>query len=159
MVVAIAVGRQGINTLLIASQVALSIVLPFVALPLIWFTTSKSVMSVRKPSVPSSQVLRSPVEDAIDGHHRECDTSQQSSLTPRTGEDEKTEDVISPIVEEKRDQVVIQIEEDNRSLAEPEEWISFANGRLVTVVSCIVFFIIFAADVYVIVMLGLGQSD
>jgi metal iron transporter len=49
MVVAIAVGRPGINTLLVASQVALSIVLPFVAFPLIWLTSSKSVMRVKKP--------------------------------------------------------------------------------------------------------------
>lgn len=49
MVVAIAVGRTGINTLLVASQVALSVVLPFVAFPLIWLTSSKSIMSVRVP--------------------------------------------------------------------------------------------------------------
>ena len=49
MVVAIAVGRPGINTLLVASQVALSVVLPFVAFPLIWLTSSKSIMSVKVP--------------------------------------------------------------------------------------------------------------
>ena len=50
MAVAIAVGRPGINTLLVASQVALSIVLPFVAFPLIWLTSSKSIMRVKKPN-------------------------------------------------------------------------------------------------------------
>ncbi|KIP11464.1 hypothetical protein PHLGIDRAFT_63938 [Phlebiopsis gigantea 11061_1 CR5-6] len=50
MAVAIAVGKPGINTLLVASQVALSIVLPFVAFPLIWLTSSKSIMRVRKPN-------------------------------------------------------------------------------------------------------------
>ncbi|KAJ7508664.1 natural resistance-associated macrophage protein-domain-containing protein [Mycena galericulata] len=49
MVVAVAVGRRGIDTLLVASQVILSIVLPFVTLPLIYLTSSKSVMRVRKP--------------------------------------------------------------------------------------------------------------
>ncbi|KAF8640377.1 hypothetical protein AX17_000047 [Amanita inopinata Kibby_2008] len=49
MVVAIAVGKQGINTLLVASQVVLSMVLPFITLPLICFTSRKSIMSVRKP--------------------------------------------------------------------------------------------------------------
>jgi metal iron transporter len=47
--VAIAVGRPGINTLLVASQVALSVILPFVAFPLIFLTSSKSIMSVRRP--------------------------------------------------------------------------------------------------------------
>ncbi|KAG8687889.1 hypothetical protein FRC11_006429 [Ceratobasidium sp. 423] len=49
MVVAIAVGRQGIDTLLVASQVALSIVLPFVIFPLVYLTSSDAVMSVPTP--------------------------------------------------------------------------------------------------------------
>jgi metal iron transporter len=49
MVVAVAVGQSGVNTLLVASQVVLSIVLPFVTLPLIYLTSSKRIMSVRKP--------------------------------------------------------------------------------------------------------------
>ncbi len=47
VVVAIAVGREGIDSLLVISQVILSLVLPFVALPLIWMTSSKKVMKVR----------------------------------------------------------------------------------------------------------------
>lgn len=49
MVVAIAVGRPGINMLLVASQVALSIVLPFVAFPLIWLTSRADIMRVAPP--------------------------------------------------------------------------------------------------------------
>jgi len=48
MVVAIALGKPGINALLVASQVVLSIVLPFVTFPLIWCTSSKSIMRVAK---------------------------------------------------------------------------------------------------------------
>ena len=47
MVVAVAVGRPGIATLLVASQVVLSIVLPFVTFPLILLTSSKKIMMVR----------------------------------------------------------------------------------------------------------------
>lgn len=53
MIVAIAVGRPGLNVLLVGSQVALSVVLPFVAFPLILLTSTKSVMRVRKP--PASE--------------------------------------------------------------------------------------------------------
>ena len=49
LLVAAAAGRPGIDTLLVASQVVLSIVLPFIVFPLIWFTSSKSIMSVKKP--------------------------------------------------------------------------------------------------------------
>jgi metal iron transporter len=56
MVVAVAVGRSGVNTLLVASQVVLSIVLPFIILPLLFLTSSKSIMSVRKPRSISTDV-------------------------------------------------------------------------------------------------------
>ncbi|KAF5377515.1 hypothetical protein D9615_005132 [Tricholomella constricta] len=49
VIVAVAVGREGISTLLVASQVALSVVLPFIAFPLIYLSSSEVVMRVRKP--------------------------------------------------------------------------------------------------------------
>ncbi|KAF4572628.1 hypothetical protein EYR36_007138 [Pleurotus pulmonarius] len=53
VIVAVSAGREGINTLLVASQVALSVVLPFIVFPLIYLTSSKVVMRVRKPVPPS----------------------------------------------------------------------------------------------------------
>ncbi|KAF8481695.1 natural resistance-associated macrophage protein [Russula ochroleuca] len=50
MVVAVAVGEDGINAMLVASQVVLSIVLPFIVLPLVWLTTSRTVMRVYAPA-------------------------------------------------------------------------------------------------------------
>ncbi|KAI9139621.1 NRAMP family [Paraphysoderma sedebokerense] len=44
MIVTIAKGREGLNDLLIASQVALSIQLPFAVVPLVWITSTKSKM-------------------------------------------------------------------------------------------------------------------
>ncbi|KAF9261829.1 Nramp-domain-containing protein [Marasmius fiardii PR-910] len=52
MVVAIAMGRRGIDMLLVLSQVVLSIVLPFITFPLIYITSSKKLMAVKMP--PSS---------------------------------------------------------------------------------------------------------
>ncbi|KAF8205412.1 smf Mn2+ and Fe2+ transporter-like protein [Mycena galopus ATCC 62051] len=56
LVVAIAVGRPGINALLVASQVILAIVLPFITLPLIYLTSSKRFMRIRKPDALVSKV-------------------------------------------------------------------------------------------------------
>lgn len=50
MIVAVAVGRPGINAMLIASQVVLSLVLPFIVFPLVWLTSSRTVMRVRAPT-------------------------------------------------------------------------------------------------------------
>ncbi|KAA1468135.1 smf Mn2+ and Fe2+ transporter [Dentipellis sp. KUC8613] len=56
MTVAIIVGKAGIDTMLVASQVVLSIVLPFIVFPLVWLTSSKSIMRVRKPRPEEIQV-------------------------------------------------------------------------------------------------------
>ena len=50
LIVAAAVGRRGLAGVLNGSQVALSIILPFVSAPLIWFTSRRDVMSVEDPS-------------------------------------------------------------------------------------------------------------
>lgn len=47
--VAALIGRNGIDQLLVASQVALSIVLPFVVFPLVYLTSSHVVMTVKVP--------------------------------------------------------------------------------------------------------------
>ncbi|GAA6010866.1 hypothetical protein JCM11491_004573 [Sporobolomyces phaffii] len=66
LAVSIGVGRQGINTLLVASQVALSIVLTFVLPPLIIFTTSHRVMGLPDKSyVPPSPCTDPTSTDAL----------------------------------------------------------------------------------------------
>jgi metal iron transporter len=45
-IVAAAVGRDGINALLVASQVILSLILPFVVFPLVWLTSNEAIMTV-----------------------------------------------------------------------------------------------------------------
>lgn len=46
VIVAAAVGRSGLNDALTASQVALSVILPFVTAPLIYFTCHSHIMTV-----------------------------------------------------------------------------------------------------------------
>lgn len=46
IIIAGAVGRTGLDQTLIASQVVLSVILPFVSAPLVWFTCRRSIMTV-----------------------------------------------------------------------------------------------------------------
>lgn len=46
IIIAAAVGRTGLNQTLVASQVVLSVILPFVTAPLVYFTCRKSIMTV-----------------------------------------------------------------------------------------------------------------
>jgi len=165
MVVAIAVGRDGIDTLLVASQVVLSIVLPFVAFPLIWLTSSKSIMRVRKPveTVPTPDIkepLPSPLAEpiaplAVVEHPLTIqeipiypcydDDSQQSEKTEKSDEkQEMTSDV-----------VILEVEPVDD---EDDEYIDFSNGWIMTTLVSIIFMIVLAANFYVIVMLSLGKK-
>ncbi|KAF8893712.1 natural resistance-associated macrophage protein-domain-containing protein [Gymnopilus junonius] len=124
MAVAIVVGKPGIDTLLVASQVVLSIVLPFVIFPLLLCTSSKSIMSVRKDTSKSiSQTLSS-------GTVSEPGPSSIGGL-------DKTE----------------QSEE-----SQEEELVDYSNNKLTIALGMVIWLVIAAANVYVIVELGLGNS-
>ena len=46
IVIAAAVGKKGLDKALVASQVVLSVILPIVSAPLIWFTSRKRIMTI-----------------------------------------------------------------------------------------------------------------
>lgn len=66
IVIAGAVGRSGLDAALNATQVALSVVLPFVTAPLLWFTCNNKYMTVQG----GARIERSPRHGAHhDAHH------------------------------------------------------------------------------------------
>ncbi|KAN0100220.1 Natural resistance-associated macrophage domain containing protein [Tylopilus felleus] len=60
VIVACVVGESGVNTLLVASQVVLSIVLPFVIFPLVYLTSLSRFMSIKSRSESTSPSQPSP---------------------------------------------------------------------------------------------------
>ncbi|KAI0757298.1 natural resistance-associated macrophage protein-domain-containing protein [Daedaleopsis nitida] len=182
VVVAIAVGQPGIDTLLVASQVALAIVLPFVAAPLIWLTSSKSVMSVRKPAPTLGRVLPSgsstPVAPSPGPSPTlpDPDTVPDSTLLPAVQEEEGEEEVVAVrapaaqsqgSLDDEKTQVTVEKHESEHRLHDVEEeasldgdaYVSFASGWLVTILAYLIFVIILAANVFAIVMLALGKTS
>ncbi|KAI0652545.1 natural resistance-associated macrophage protein [Trametes meyenii] len=86
LVVAAAVGRSGIDTLLVASQVILSIVLPFIVFPLVYLTSSKSIMSVKKPK------KERPIDvEELNGHQGTAAPPSPSSGSEEVKEDEEAQ--------------------------------------------------------------------
>ncbi|KAJ3784605.1 natural resistance-associated macrophage protein-domain-containing protein [Lentinula aff. detonsa] len=78
MAVAIAFGRPGINALLVISQVILSIVLPFITLPLVYLTSSKKFMTVNRhcsccPPKSSPTVIPANIEQELKSPHSSGD--------------------------------------------------------------------------------------
>ncbi|KAI0670188.1 natural resistance-associated macrophage protein [Trametes maxima] len=158
VVVAVAVGRSGIDMLLVASQVALAIVLPFVAAPLILLTSSRAVMSVRRPSEESGGPVSelSTVVQQQGPAPSVADAIEEISFASGPDPDALDEKVDTTAVVEKAAHRTRDAEED--AAAREDSYVSFANHWAVTAVSSVIFLIILAANVYAIVMLALGKG-
>ncbi|KAH8100469.1 natural resistance-associated macrophage protein [Cristinia sonorae] len=155
MIVAIAVGKGGINTLLVASQVVLSIVLPFVAFPLIYLTSSKTVMRVRKPvtsskidsqPLPSQETLDTPAE-AGEGKPGDRAIVEDVAMEVESGIGEKIESTLN-----------VSAAEVCATSDEEDEFIDYSNGWLMVVVTSIIFVVVVAANIYAIVVLAIGGA-
>ena len=132
MVVALAMGRSGIDQLLVASQVVLSIVLPFVIFPLMWLTTSKKIMSVKK-SEPDLPAL------TVDGLPSNPDMSPESKFTAPKIKNSTERDVES-------------------SSSSATEMVDYSNGKIVAGIGYLIWAVVVVANMYVIVMLAMGKS-
>ncbi|KAJ3986874.1 natural resistance-associated macrophage protein-domain-containing protein [Lentinula detonsa] len=133
MAVAIAFGRPGINALLVISQVILSIVLPFITLPLVYLTSSKKFMTVNRhcsccPPKSSPTVIPANVEQELKPPHR------RASFELSCGE---------------------AIEAQNIYI----EKVDYSNSVFVTILLSGVWIVIAAANVYAIVALAMGQNS
>lgn len=65
------------------------------------------------------------------------------------------QEVERPSLPEKADDVHV---ENVAVSPDDDEYIDFSNGRLLTLVSVLIFIIVLAANLYVFVMLGLGRT-
>jgi metal iron transporter len=131
LAVAVAVGKPGINALLVVSQVILAIVLPFIIIPLMIITSQKKYMTVRgaPSSYPHSQshsgTMMYPAAD---------DTN-----TPPTSHDATPPDV-----------------QDIHALESGELAVDYSNGKITIVVGTSIGLLVLISNVYVIVTLIRG---
>lgn len=137
LIVAIAVGRPGIATLLVASQVVLSIVLPFVTLPLIMLTSSKQVMTVYEEVEPAPTTS----------------SSETASASEQATKDESVKDEI--VVATVTETVTETSRDVERAVGKP---VDFSNGKTMIGIGAVIWVIVVAANVYAIVQLGMGQA-
>ncbi|KAJ4476669.1 natural resistance-associated macrophage protein [Lentinula aciculospora] len=156
VVVAVAVGRNGIDNLLVISQVVLSVVLPFVAFPLIYLTSSKVVMRVRKPppppstvqtmnfestSVPASEIAAVTSEPSLHSSIQEVDIINLSRNPSRMPTQKSEIEVISDAIS------INNI-----------EYIDYSNSRLMSTCAYLIWAVILITNVYTMVALGLGDT-
>ncbi|CDO73418.1 hypothetical protein BN946_scf185013.g52 [Trametes cinnabarina] len=134
LVVAAAAGRSGVDTLLVASQVILSIVLPFIVFPLVWLTSNKTIMGVKKPKA---------VAPAVD-NTRGVALASEPVLESSSGEIAAGEPQEGA--------------KEGDAEAQAEDTVDFSNGRIVMVLGYLIWLVVVVANVYAIVGLCLGES-
>ncbi len=137
IVIAAAVGREGLDAALNGSQVALSIVLPFIVAPLIYFTSVNKYMTV-KPGM-----ARFGVHDAEWGDEEDEETERM--------EDSGTLEPYS------RNQVIRRLRHLRRKQAQCGEGIKMANSWWVAGFGFFVWMFIAVMNVANLVLLGNGQ--
>ena len=132
MVVALAMGRSGIDQLLVATQVVLSIVLPFVMFPLLWLTTSKKIMSVKK---------------------LESDTPTfTADSSPSSPNESPASKFVTPKIDSPSEQDVEALP------SSATEIVDYSNGKIVAGLGYLIWTVVVVANAYVIVVLAMGKS-
>ncbi len=164
MAVAIVVGRPGIDTLLVVSQVVLSIVLPFVMFPLVWLTSSSLVMKVKRPRDLVTETT-STTKTCAD--EKEGNGLDSSKLEVAMDEDEfvvtesasaSTEDcrdiVLSKSKGKEKESDVVQLEIVSPN-DEDTEFVDYSNGWFLSILSYSIWIVVVVANGYLIVTLAI----
>jgi metal iron transporter len=142
MIVAVVVGKNGINALLVASQFVLSIVLPFVTLPLVYLTSNERVMSV-------------PIHEPQSGPDRKDEVSF-SNIGGGSSVPEQDLEKVASTSKLASDTKMSSGSSQSGSLQNsgPKKMKSFKNGRPLMLLGYLIFVCILAADVIAIISLA-----
>lgn len=147
-IVASAVGPSGLNTMLVASQVLLSIVLPTVVFPLVYLCSQHDIMTVQGPEVESMEMESVCNDASLSGPSALATTTP--SLSPTTLGDDRMALGIEG--------TTVRVEPDQAGDRPPRRSKSYVSPKWVTVLGYVLFVVIVLANVYVIVELGLGNG-
>lgn len=165
MIVAVVVGRPGINTLLVVSQVVLSIVLPFVMFPLVWLTSSTLVMRVKRPRDLVTEAALSTTM-STDEKELEGKASAPSKLDASMDDDdvavvvsasastEDCQDILSTSKGKEKECDVVRLEAVSPN-DEDMQFVDYSNGWMLTIISYAIWIVVVVANGYLIVTLAI----
>ena len=149
LVVAGAVGRKGLNQTLNASQVALSILLPFLVAPLVYFTCKQSVMTIPPASVEEAQA------EAAAGATDAAMIAPDMSTHSQTESRENNEEVgVTTTITRSQEPPEFRF----RAGKLLTEAVSYRNNWFTAALAIAIWLFIAVLNVYLIVSLGMGRS-
>lgn len=150
VIVAAALGRAGVSTLLVISQVVLSIMLPFIVFPLLWFCSSKDIMGVTR-KISSTKPQDCPTRWCAGSEpEKDSDTSDPQSLVGTRSSDAQT----LPVLTGKDPNAEVRFVDVEAG----EETIDFSIGIVSKVCGWVMWVLIVLANAYAIVTLALGED-
>lgn len=178
VIISVALGRSGLDTLLIASQVVLSLILPFVVFPLVWITSRRSgIMRVWIPTDDPGRTrgeaellldlprCPSPAAGTPVASRPSSPPAMPSAKLPRTISLPPPSPSPSPVPGLRTQHypplvASPRVSSDDRTPAPPlpGRYEDFSSPWYVTVLGYVLFTIMLAANVYVIVQLALGRG-
>lgn len=157
--VAAAVGREGMNTMLVASQVILSVILPFAIFPLVWLCSRESVMTVHEmgePTTPQSEEM-GVFEDGASRNGDPVVEGSQSQCAAKVNEIQST---TAPMPDEPNPVPNTMTNASSPSLPLPSLTTasqSFVANRWMTGAGYLIFILVTLANAYVLVNLMMGN--
>lgn len=155
-VVASAVGNRGLDTMLVASQVILSIVLPTVTIPLVYLCSKRDVMVVHGPEVNSAQMELSDVRPTTPIPSPSLQSSPSPLASPSTSPLPPASTSSSPHQpHELEAQTQAQNTEQQESTSQRRSK-TYTSPKPVTYLGWLLNFIVVLANCYVIVQLCMG---
>ncbi|CAH7669695.1 natural resistance-associated macrophage protein-domain-containing protein [Phakopsora pachyrhizi] len=173
-VVAAAVGPKGVDSMLIISQVGLSLALPFVIGPLILFTASPKIMSIYvsieeilRDAKSSKKLQKTALASGDSGNDHYWTNrleynavARKDSPRIRFEETVTTNDDIEVMVgvESDASNLKIKSQDQTSNSVAPLLTYSFANSRATVIVTAIIFVIVVSANIYALVEVSKGES-
>lgn len=155
------VGRKGLADVLNASQVILSILLPFVSAPLIYFTCQKSIMRVPITTMqdidrdlsPSATLTETRINN---GESYQAVVGDMENTHPGSESIRQRSDSLIPNSEDIRSERASQ--ESTASSIMVQEYKDMSNGKFTNVVAVAIFTIVSALNVFMIVSMMVGAE-
>ncbi|OCF58279.1 metal iron transporter [Kwoniella mangroviensis CBS 10435] len=147
-IVASAVGPSGLNTMLVASQVLLSIVLPTVIFPLVYLCSREEIMTVQGPEL----------DDAIDPNQGIRLNDLNHDQDTNTNHQEHGSNELSSTRTQTQIQIQIQIQDNIEEATSARRSKSYVSPKWVTTLGYGLFGVVVLANAYVIVQLCLGNG-
>lgn len=149
-IVAALVGMDGVNALLVASQFILSLVLPFVVLPLVYITSNARLMSVTVYEVQGigQSTQKSGTQEKVDSPRSQIkDIDIEKVLSDSQ---QSTSSTAPP----KKKSLEIDTRSPGRHAIGERGTKSFKNGRLLMLSGYVIFVCILTADIIAIISLA-----